>query len=169
MYLSVPIGIPGRHANALLEKTKTIGIQWEEYNPLQEDHMKRTSLLLSFAMACFFLVMVLCTAGPLCAGQTDQAKKFEEYRTAIRNAHGIDIKYFKDSMKGGRADGQQITKYDLQQLIMGITVEQEHTTNKLRALEISMDHLEEFPDYYTRLHQMEEAAEKEKGKTKADK
>lgn len=131
--------------------------------------MKRTLTLFSFAMMCFCVVMVFCAAGPLCAGQPDQAKKFEEYRTAIRNAQGIDIKNFRDSMKGGRADGQQITKYDLQQLIMGITVEQEHTTNKLRALEISMDHLEEFPDYYTRLHQMEEDAEKEMGKKKAGK
>lgn len=131
--------------------------------------MKRTLLFLSFAAACLFLVMVFCTAGPLCAQRPDQAKKFEQYRTAIRNAHGIDIKNFKDSMKGGKADGQQITKYDLQQLIMGITVEQEHTTNKLRALEISMDHLEEFSDYYTRLHHMEEDAEKEMGKNKADK
>lgn len=131
--------------------------------------MKKTLLFLSFAAACLFLVTLLCAAGPLCAGQPDQAKKFEEYRTAVRRAHGIDIKDFKDSMKGGRADGRQITKYDLQQLIMGITVEQEHTTDKLRALEISMDHLEEFPDYYTRLHHMEEDAEKEKEKKKADK
>ncbi len=128
--------------------------------------MKRTALFVKFASVCLFILTVFCTAPALSAQQPDQAQKFEEYRTAIRNAHGIDIKDFKDSMKGGRADGQQVTKYDLQQLIMGITVEQEHTTNKLRALEISMDHLEEFPDYYTRLHHMEEDAEKEKGRDK---
>ncbi len=44
---------------------------------------------------------------------------------------------------------------------MGIEGEQEHSTDKLTALEISMDHLEEFSDYYTRLAVMEEQAEKE--------
>ena len=42
---------------------------------------------------------------------------------------------------------------------MGIKVEQEHTTDKYTALEITMDHLQEYPDYYTRLHEMEETAE----------
>lgn len=130
--------------------------------------MKRKILFVTFAAACLFVITVFCAALPLCAQQPDQSKKFQEYRSAIQNAHGVDIKNFMDSMKGGRADGKQITKYDLQQLIMGVTVEQEHTTDKLRALEISMDHLEEFPDYYTRLHHMEEDAEKEKAQKKAN-
>ena len=86
---------------------------------------------------------------------------YHQYREAIMKAHGIDIAKFKERLKGGKADGRKITKYDLQQLIMGIKVEQEHTRDKLTALEISMDHLEEFPDYYTRLAMMEETAEKE--------
>ncbi|MBP1750296.1 MAG: hypothetical protein H6Q52_2835 [Deltaproteobacteria bacterium] len=130
--------------------------------------MKRKILFVTFAAACLFVITVFCTALPLCAQQPDQAEKFQEYRSAIQNAHGIDIRDFTDSMKGGRADGKQITRYDLQQLIMGVTVEKEHTTDKLRALEISMDHLEEFPDYYTRLHHMEEDAEKEKAQKKAN-
>lgn len=83
------------------------------------------------------------------------------------NAHGVDVRDFRERLKGGKADGKAITKYDLQQLLMGITVEQEHASDKLTALEISMDHLEEFPDYYTRLAIMEEEAEKERaGKAK---
>jgi predicted ATP-grasp superfamily ATP-dependent carboligase len=44
---------------------------------------------------------------------------------------------------------------------MGIKIEHEHTTNKMIALEITMDHLEEIPDYYTRLQEMEEEAEED--------
>ena len=99
-------------------------------------------------------------AGASAAPAADQ-KKFEEYRAAIQKAHGIDIKNFKQKLKGGRADTHRVTDFDLDQLIMGIKVEQEHTTDKYTALEISMDHLEEIPDYYTRLEGMEEKAEAE--------
>jgi hypothetical protein len=117
----------------------------------------------------FTMIVVFMTANPVFAQTTEKGKKFEEYRAAIKKAYGIDIKKFKDGIKGGKADGQPVTKYDLEQLLMGIKVEQEHTNNNMRALEISMDHLEEFPDYYTRLEKMEEEAEKalkEKAKEK---
>ncbi len=45
--------------------------------------------------------------------------------------------------------------------MMGIKVESEHATNKMIALELTMDHLEEFPYYYTRLEKMENEAERE--------
>ena len=99
-------------------------------------------------------------AGASAAPAAD-TKKFEEYRAAIMKAHGIDIRNYKQKLKGGRADGKQVTDFDLDQLIMGIKVEQEHTTDKYTALEITTDHLQEFPDYYTRLHEMEETAEQE--------
>ncbi len=108
-------------------------------------------------------------AGASAAPAADQ-KKFEEYRAAIQKAHGIDIKNFKQKLKGGRADTHRVTDFDLDQLIMGIKVEQEHTTDKYTALEITMDHLEEIPDYYTRLEEMEEKAESEwKAKKEAGK
>jgi hypothetical protein len=115
-----------------------------------------------------FFVALLVLAGFVCGefssaqAASDQANKFEEYRTAIKKAYGVDIKNFKDTVNGGRADRKDITKYDLQQLLMGIKVEQEHTKDKLLAIEISTDHLEEFPNYYTRLKQMEEDAGREK-------
>jgi Protein of unknown function (DUF5661) len=114
-------------------------------------------------MAGFGLLIVLgILLGPAMANAqaTDKAK-FETYRTAIKKDYGIDIKEFKDQLKGGKADGKDITKYDLKQILMGIKVEQEHTTNKMIALEITLDHLEEIPDYYTRLQEMEEEAEEE--------
>lgn len=91
----------------------------------------------------------------------EDPEKFEKYRKAIKKEFNIDITKFKESLKGGKADGQPITKYDLEQLLMGIKVELEHTKNKMTALEIATDHLEEIPDYYTRLLKMEEEAEEE--------
>ena len=112
------------------------------------------ALLFAAALSLVFV------AGASAAPAADQ-KKFDEYRAAIQKAHGIDIKNFKQKLKGGRADAHKVTDFDLDQLIMGIKVEQEHTTDKYTALEISMDHLEEIPDYYTRLEEMEEKAEAE--------
>jgi len=117
--------------------------------------ISRMTLLVLFCLTAFafFLLHDAAVAG--------QSETFEKYRQSIKKEHGIDIKDFKDSMKGGRADGKAITKYDLNELLMGIKVEQEHTTSKMRALEIATDHLEEFGDYYTRLLKMEEEAEKD--------
>jgi len=47
---------------------------------------------------------------------------------------------------------------DPKQLEMGIEVEKEHTKSPELAKWIAMAHLKEFPDYYTRLKQMEDAA-----------
>lgn len=48
---------------------------------------------------------------------------------------------------------------DPDELKMGIEVEYEHTTNPLISRKIAMDHLSEFPDYYTRLKKLEDEAE----------
>lgn len=73
--------------------------------------------------------------------------KFEQYRTAIKDAHRIDIKKFKDRLPGGHADAKPITSYELQQLLAGINFERDHTKDNLLALEMAMDHLKRFPDY----------------------
>jgi len=122
-------------------------------------HKETWRRILTAAVVAVALTFVFAAASPA-APAADQ-KKFEEYRAAIQKAHGIDIRNFKQKLKGGRADAHRVTDFDLDQLIMGIKVEQEHTTDKYTALEISMDHLEEIPDYYTRLHEMEETAEQE--------
>jgi hypothetical protein len=113
--------------------------------------------------ACGLFIILGLLLGPVVAGAqaTDKANKYETYRSAIKKDFGIDIKDFKDQLKGGKSDGKDITKYDLKQILMGIKIEQEHTSNKMIALEIAMDHLGEIPDYYTRLIEMEEEAEDE--------
>lgn len=113
--------------------------------------------------ACGLFTILGLLLGPVVVGAqaTDKANKYETYRSAIKKDFGIDIKDFKDQLKGGKSDGKDITKYDLKQILMGIKIEQEHTSNKMIALEITKDHLEEIPDYYTRLIEMEEEAEDE--------
>ncbi len=106
-------------------------------------------------------VLVLCVTFSMADSDTGQAAAYQQYREAIQKEYGIDINHFSDTLKGGRADAKDITKYNLTQLMMGIKVESEHTTNKMIAVEITMDHLEEFPYYYTRLDKMEKEAERE--------
>lgn len=107
------------------------------------------------------IAFMLLSFNSIAKASSEDAKKFDHYRQTIKKEFNIDISQYKEKLKGGRADGKPITKYDLNQLIMGIKVELEHTKDKMTALEIATDHLEEFPDYYTRLLKMEEEAEKE--------
>ena len=89
-------------------------------------------------------------------------RSIEDYRKAIKDEYRIDIKDFKDSLKGGYADGKPITDYDLAQLLEGIKWERQHTNDSFIALELAMDHLERIPDYYDHLTRMERQYESEK-------
>lgn len=50
------------------------------------------------------------------------------------------------------------------QLDIGTSIEHEHTKNNKKARKIAMDHVAEFPDYYTRLSKMEKQAKKQEKK-----
>jgi len=49
-------------------------------------------------------------------------------------------------------------RVSLEQLRLGMEIEQEHTASPSEAARIALDHLSEFGDYYTRLVKMEERA-----------
>lgn len=68
-----------------------------------------------------------------------------------------------DVLRGGKADDKSALDYPQDQVKMGVDVEKEHTEDPLIAIEIALDHLEEFPDYYTRLDAMEKEAGSEHG------
>jgi len=74
---------------------------------------------------------------------------------------------FKDH---GRANEKGITEKDVdpKELARGIEVEMEHTTDKETAKRISLDHLAELKDYYTRLDKMEEEGKKAGAELKKD-
>lgn len=61
----------------------------------------------------------------------------------------------KDLIPGGLADKKHPSNYPADQLAQGVEVEMEHTDDRRKALEISMDHLEEDPAYYSKLETIE--------------
>lgn len=69
-----------------------------------------------------------------------------------------------DAIQGGKADGKPSSEYPADQIRKGIKVEMEHTDDPKKAEEISRDHLEEFPNYYTALSKMEKQLEQQKEK-----
>ena len=118
--------------------------------------MRKGSFLQIVAVVALTVATVLVvTIDDMAADQQDQKLKFEDYRKAIKDAFQVDIKNFKDQLRGGMADGKAITDYDLGQLLTGVEIEREHTSDRLTALEIAMDHLERIPDYNTRLCALE--------------
>jgi hypothetical protein len=107
-----------------------------------------------------FASMLVVNMEMLAEDRRDQKVEgnFERYRQAIKDAYQIDIKGFNDGLKGGMADGKAVTAYNLEELLVGIKFEAEHTSNRFIALEIAMDHLERIPDYYSRLGRLEREA-----------
>ena len=71
-------------------------------------------------------------------------------------------KTVEEIAKKHRMDVSDIQK----QLDMGVPIEHEHTKNHKLAMEIALQHLDEIPDYYTRLKKMEASAKKEHKKFK---
>ena len=76
----------------------------------------------------------------------------------------------EEAKKIGESLGLDWSKFDVEQFRMGMDVELEHglrdpqtnVTNNdpLLTGKITLAHLNEFPDYYTRLYEMEEEAER---------
>jgi len=69
--------------------------------------------------------------------------------------------YYFDNIQGGKGAGLRIEDVDPNELLMGIEVEFEHTSDVGISIEIALDHLAEIKDYYTRLIKMENTAEKQ--------
>lgn len=82
------------------------------------------------------------------------------------DVHGAESSAYKlaticsEFLLDGRANEKHLKAKDVDkdELAMGIKVEMEHTTDKKTAERISLDHLAEIEDYYTRLKKMEDDA-----------
>ena len=86
--------------------------------------------------------------------KVDTDKKFTEYQAAIKDKFDFDIADFKDETPDGRnklIDPKQIVKFDLEQILLGIETELEHTKDLMMALSITLDHLSETGQYYSKL------------------
>ncbi len=66
-----------------------------------------------------------------------------------------------ERLHGGKGDGRKISDFDPIQVLKGIQVEREHSNNIDEIIEVVLDHLQEFRDYYSRLEKMEQEAKKE--------
>jgi len=76
-----------------------------------------------------------------------------------------------DAKRIGESIGIDWTKFDIEQFRMGLHVELEHGSRELSINvtnndeittgKIALAHLNEFPDYYTRLQKMESQAKEE--------
>lgn len=64
------------------------------------------------------------------------------------------------SIPGGKAQGRSPSEFDPKQLKKGIAIEHEHTPSSRRAVEIAMDHLTEFDNYYKKLPGFERTLKK---------
>ena len=110
--------------------------------------------------------------------ETDVVKSVRHKLNLLLSAANERLKKSLTEMKGGKADKLSVKdiadKHDVpvskieKQISMGKKVELEHTDNPAIAKEIAMDHLAEFPDYYTRLAKLEKQAEAKLGKKKVD-
>jgi len=116
------------------------------------------------------------SSGPEDVGYIDQdclAIVIEEFRRRGREAVSYAINHFKNRFKNAEDGDMRIfckkvvdalfatnesilkeTKLE-QQLRMGIGIEKEHTDNPEEAGKIAIDHLQEDPNYYTKLKKME--------------
>jgi hypothetical protein len=75
---------------------------------------------------------------------------------------GNKMKTGADKVPGGIADKKTNTDFNAHQIAMGRKVELEHTDSPTIAEEIARDHLEEFPNYYTALDEMENKLKSQK-------
>lgn len=67
-----------------------------------------------------------------------------------------------DLIPGGKAEGMKDSDFSSKQIAMGAKIEKEHTPDPAKAHEIARDHLEEFPNYYSALKEMEKRLESQK-------
>lgn len=89
-----------------------------------------------------------------------RSMKKRRYISNIREASETVKKVLSHLKRKDEAKNQPDDKYNPKELAMGIEVELEHTDSIEAAKEIAKDHLEEYPDYYTRLAKMEKSAKK---------
>ena len=83
----------------------------------------------------------------------------DEFEATIYEIAG---NYVNSFLNQGRSNDKKIGPKDVdaKELAIGMKIEMEHTNDKKMAERISLDHLTEMPDYYTRLKKMESEAEK---------
>jgi len=78
---------------------------------------------------------------------------------SLKKMNTIEAYLRKLSESVGKHRNVPDSNYDEKELQMGIEIEKEHTDSEEIAKQIAKDHLEECPDYYTRLKKLESNCE----------
>jgi hypothetical protein len=89
-------------------------------------------------------------------------KSFKQF---IKETHPSKIKSHKTVEQIAKKHRLSVS-FIQKQLDMGEPIEHEHTKDHTLAMDIALQHLDEIPDYYTRLKKMESSAKKEHKKFK---
>jgi len=89
-------------------------------------------------------------------------KSFKQF---IKETHSSKIKSHKTVEQIAKKHRLSVS-FIQKQLDMGEPIEHEHTKDHTLAMDIALQHLNEIPDYYTRLKKMEASAKKEHKKFK---
>jgi hypothetical protein len=89
-------------------------------------------------------------------------KSFKQF---IKETHSSKIKSHKTVEQIAKKHRLSVS-FIQKQLDMGEPIEHEHTKDHTLAMDITLQHLDEIPDYYTRLKKMESSAKKEHKKFK---
>jgi hypothetical protein len=89
-------------------------------------------------------------------------KSFKQF---IKETHSSKIKSHKTVEQIAKKHRLSVS-FIQKQLDMGEPIEHEHTKDHTLAMDIALQHLDEIPDYYTRLKKMESSAKKEHKKFK---
>jgi hypothetical protein len=71
----------------------------------------------------------------------------------------LDKEESGEELQGGEGDDKSPMDFDPNQILMGLKVEMEHSDDPMQALEITMDHLSEDPEYYTVKDDPEDSAQ----------
>ena len=101
----------------------------------------------------------------------DSSKNVKKsFQRGFQNVDKQGIRFENEKIKGGKAEGMTTKdlakKHDVsvedieKEIKVGTEIEMEHTDSKKMAKEIAMDHIAEFPDYYTNKKHGVKASEK---------
>jgi len=84
--------------------------------------------------------------------------KQQQYMLFVSKKKSNVIESYLKTLQEFKINNNPDSKYDSNQLKMGIEIEKEHTEDEVIAKSVTKDHLDEIPDYYTRLKKMEKDA-----------
>lgn len=108
----------------------------------------------------FFTIDELRKAGQHYTRREKTAKRLGVNVDDLNNITDYDLQLLLKHV--GKHDSVPDSKFDVNELKLGIDIELEHTKSKLLAKLIAKDHLSEISDYYTRLRKMEKQAKDSK-------